>query len=83
MNDNVKLLLAAALTVALGACASRPPVETAGEAAAKKSCVRETGTRIPTPEGKCVNASGRVYTGEEIQHTGSPTLGEALRRIRH
>ncbi|TWT20628.1 hypothetical protein [Luteimonas wenzhouensis] len=51
-------------------------------------CIRETGSRIVatrnrgrSDEQECVNASGRVYTREDIEKSGSADLRDALRRL--
>ena len=82
MNERAKVLLAAALALGLGACASQPPASTAEDSTAKK-CMRETGTRIEDSEKKCVNAPGKVYTAKDLEQTGSATVGDALRRVGH
>lgn len=56
---------------------------------AARFCLRETGSRIVEmenakrdPAGKrCVNASGRVYTNDDIRRTGAIDLTEALRML--
>jgi len=81
MSNLTKSLLAAALALALGACASQPPAKTVAEPVVKRNCVRETGTRIETPEGKCAIASGRAYTAEDLERSGAQSVGEAVRRM--
>ncbi len=68
--------------------------EEEGRAAVRKGdpedrfCIRETGSRIVArrnrdkrAEEECVNASGRVYTREDIERTGSADMRDALRRL--
>ena len=91
------LLAAAALCVAVPATAlaqqEEPEEEESGAAARKgdaddRFCLRETGSRIVATrnrnkrsEEECVNASGRVYTREDIERTGSADMRDALRRL--
>lgn len=51
-------------------------------------CIRETGSRVTATRNQskksdqeCVNASGRVYTREDIERTGSADVRDALRRL--
>lgn len=50
-----------------------------------RSCLKETGSRLaPRPDSKgrkCVNATGRAYTKEEMDSTGAIDLKDALRRL--
>lgn len=90
------LLAALALAVAVPATVmaqEREEIEETGRAAARKKpddrfCIRETGSRIVatrnrgrSDEQECVNASGRVYTREDIEKSGSADLRDALRRL--
>jgi len=90
------LLAAAALCVAVPATAlaQEEELEEEGRAAVRKGdpddrfCIRETGSRIVATrnrnkraEEECVNASGRVYTREDIERTGSADVRDALRRL--
>lgn len=90
------LLAAAALAVAVPATAlaQDEEPEEAGAATKKKGgpddrfCIKETGSRIVATRNRskkndeeCVNASGRVYTREDIENTGSADLRDALRRL--
>jgi outer membrane cobalamin receptor len=90
------LLAALALAVAVPATVmaqEREEIEETGRAAARKKpddrfCIRETGSRIVATRSRskkndeeCVNASGRVYTREEIERTGSVDMRDALRRL--
>lgn len=91
------LLAAAALAVAVPATtalAQEDEPEENGAAGARKGkpddrfCIRETGSRVVASRNRskkadeeCVNASGRVYTREDIERTGSPDLRDALRRL--
>jgi len=74
--------LAAAL--GLGACATQPaPVsaQTAQNTPQTPDCVRDTGTRIPQPEGTCRNVPGSSYTQEDLQRTGEIDTGRALQKM--
>jgi len=88
------LLAGAALALALPAAAfAQDEPEEAGTATAAKKpddrfCIQETGSRIVASRNKskkadkdCVAASGRVYTREDIERTGSIDLKDALRRL--
>lgn len=54
-------------------------------------CLRETGSHLSSHlysksrDGRkfddCVNASGRVYTREDLERTGSSTTADALRKL--
>ncbi len=62
----------------------------------ERRCLPETGSRIVasnndrrgtqfvaahTSDRRCVNANGRVHTGEDIKRTGAIDLAEALRML--
>ena len=50
-----------------------------------RNCLKETGSRLaPRPDSKgrkCVNATGRSYTREDMDRTGAIDLQDALRRL--
>lgn len=50
-----------------------------------RNCLKETGSRLaPRPDNKgrkCVNASGRAYSREDLDRTGAIDLSDALRRL--
>lgn len=52
---------------------------------ADRNCLKETGSRLATrPDSrgrKCVNATGRSYTKEDMDRTGAIDLSDALRRL--
>ena len=88
------LLAGAALALALPAAAfAQDEPEEAEQAATTKKpddrfCIQETGSRIVATRNKskkadkeCVSASGRVYTREDIERTGSADIRDALRRL--
>ena len=90
------LIAGAALCVAVPATAlaQQEELEEEGRSTVRKGdpddrfCIRETGSRIVATrnrnkraEEECVNASGRVYTREDIERTGSPDMRDALRRL--
>jgi hypothetical protein len=64
--------------------ASRHEVATKDEVS-DRNCLKETGSRLaPRPDSKgrkCVNASGRSYTKEDMDRTGAIDLQDALRRL--
>jgi len=82
-------ILAPASALLLAACASQPatttnlaPTSVARAAPApQRYCLRDTGTRLQVPEGKCVAAGGRVITREELERSGGITLSRALNRV--
>ncbi|MEO8367154.1 MAG: hypothetical protein ABI538_13215 [Pseudoxanthomonas sp.] len=55
------------------------------EHATDRNCLKETGSRLaPRPDSKgrkCVNASGRAYSKEDLDRTGAIDLSDALRRL--
>jgi hypothetical protein len=60
------------------------------EALHDRNCLRETGSRIATrikPRAdsrdakRCVSATGRSYSGEELRRTGRWDLADALRSL--
>jgi hypothetical protein len=64
------------------ACASQPAADkTASLKEPPSHCLRETGTRLEVPEGKCVAGPGRVVTREQLERSGGITTGAALNRI--
>lgn len=50
-----------------------------------RSCLKQTGSRLaPRPDSKgrkCVNATGRSYTKDDLDSTGAIDLKDALRRL--
>ena len=86
MKHSARLLFLGCVVLMLGACATqwpRPPqVADPSTDTQRKDCLRETGTRVKVPEGRCANANGTVYTAEDIERSGAQTLGEVLRRVR-
>ena len=81
MITRMAALSSIAAALALGAC-----VSTSGNAPTKPvtasqpaGCVSGTGSRITVP-GNCAEF-GRTYTQEDIQRTGTTTVGAALREL--
>lgn len=81
-------LLSLALLGALGACASQPaavpvpvPVPQVVQKPQQPNCLRETGSRLPPGEGRCLPVAGRVLLNEDLQRTGAVSAGEAVRRL--
>lgn len=49
-----------------------------------RNCLRQTGSRIVSRDAKgegCANATGRSYTREELERTGSRDLAQSLRML--
>ncbi|MGH8460975.1 MAG: hypothetical protein ACRESS_05165 [Stenotrophobium sp.] len=57
------------------------PPQAQAIAASQPNCLRDTGSYIPRPVGKCIPAPGRVYTRDDLHNTGAPTLSGALREL--
>lgn len=46
-----------------------------------RNCLQTTGSLIPAKPGTCLPVAGRSYSQQDIQNTGSPTLGPALQQL--
>jgi len=46
-----------------------------------RNCIQSTGSLIPAKPGTCLPVAGRSYSQQDIQNTGSPTLGPALQQL--
>lgn len=59
--------------------------ESAKDDVSDRNCLKETGSRLaPRPDSKgrkCINATGRAYTKQEMDSTGAIDLKDALRRL--
>lgn len=68
-----------------GAKAEVAKSDAAKDDVSDRNCLKETGSRLtPRPDSrgrKCVNASGRAYTREDMDSTGAIDLHDALRRL--
>ncbi len=54
----------------------QPPLST------QPTCLKETGSRIPrNHDNDCIAANGRAYDRDDLQRTGSVTVGEGLRNL--
>jgi hypothetical protein len=76
---------AIALLFVLVACAAntsdvKPNAAAPGAFAQNPACLTQTGSLIPDKNGNCA-AFGRSYSKDDIDRTGSTTLGEALERM--
>lgn len=63
---------------------SSAPAGKLDQSAAKEmgsTCLKSTGSRIPTKPGQCVNAPGVVYTHKQLQTTGKTDAAGALRNL--
>jgi hypothetical protein len=83
----VGTLAAALATALLAGCATQPSTDasrvasnTNAKAAAEKTCVRETGSRIKVKEKDCIGP-GRTYSRDELDNTGAFDTAEALRKV--
>jgi hypothetical protein len=73
------LVLIAAVSGLLVACSNhRSDMAKADD---RPSCLRDTGSRIPTPPGECNNQPGRSISREEMERTGAFTTFDAIRRV--
>ena len=72
------VLIAAAAGVLVACATHRPDLAKADD---RPHCLRDTGSRIPTPPGECNNEPGRSISREEIERTGAYSTGDAIRRI--
>ena len=89
-QSSLKWLLASGVFVALAGCAGTPnqsqdalvqdPAKSA-QATEQPNCLRETGSRLPPAEGRCLASAGRVVEREELERTGAISTGEALKRL--
>ena len=73
------------VTPAPGPEADAAKAATASKAIADRNCLKYTGSRI-TPRAdkqgrKCISASGRGYSREDIDRTGATDIGTALRML--
>jgi len=75
------LFLAAVL--GLTACVAQPPQPGAknAEEVAASHCMRDTGTRVPLPEGRCSANVGQSISGEDLTRNGDASIYEAIDRI--
>ncbi len=46
-----------------------------------KTCIHETGSRLPRKAGECLAVPGRSYDSQDLQNTGAVDLSEALRQL--
>lgn len=84
-----KLLISAALALALGACASTPPSPDAAKSTVAKTqqppgCAGSTATTTAASQSAnpqpCAGF-GSVYTKDDITRTGTTNLGSALQYL--
>ncbi|MHB8475697.1 MAG: hypothetical protein ACYDBZ_05355 [Steroidobacteraceae bacterium] len=85
MTHFLRAASAIATLSVLAACAAttagvKPNAAVPGPVADNPACLNHTASRIPDSTGGC-SASGRSYSSEDIQSTGSPTADEALRLL--
>lgn len=62
-----------------GAPSARPDTRAASNVPA--SCIRETASRIPTKPDQCQDAAGHSWSHDDIDRTGQPDVGNALRML--
>lgn len=77
-----------AQTPAPASSSAQPAASAASQRSAKavppldsRQCIRDTGSHIPPPKGQCLPVAGNSYGQQDIQRTGSPTVGGALRML--
>ena len=84
------LLLTLALPLAVHAVEPVAPlqpqpmkVETAkaGTGPQSSDCLKQTGTRLQQPNGGCSSLPGQAYDRDDLERTGSVTVGDALNRL--
>lgn len=46
-----------------------------------RSCIRDTGSHIPSPKGQCLPVAGSSYSQQDLQRTGANNLGQALQML--
>jgi hypothetical protein len=83
MITHVRATSAIASILMLAACASntagvKPNAGATAAVAQNPACLTQTGSRIAAKNTDCP-AFGRSYSSDDIDRTGSPTAGEALR----
>ena len=71
------LILTASATTTGGA---KPNSAASGAVAQNPACLSETGSRMAGNNANC-SAIGRSYSSDDINRTGSTTVGEALRLL--
>ena len=47
----------------------------------RPDCLKSTGSRIPARPGECLSEPGHSWSQEDVQSTGKPTAGGALRQM--
>jgi hypothetical protein len=72
-------MLGAVLCTAVALADDAKPAPQAVKAAAPKTCMHDTGTRIKLAPDECSASAGRSYTKEDVDRTGKTTAGGALR----
>ena len=80
-------LLAAALMVLAGGCASNPSAATrqatanaASNSGSPVGCVNKTATRLPTSPEDCAGF-GNSHSADAMKSTGEPRAGDSLRLL--
>ncbi len=80
----ISACLAGSLGLGLGGCATHlaaPAARTAANAPREADCIRDTGSRIPSPDHPCRNVPGSTYSQQELEMTGQTNPGAALRQL--
>ncbi len=80
MLKSIAMTACLALGLAVGGCATHAP-PSAATAANDPACVQSTGTRIESPNHKCVGLPGSSYSQEDLQRTGETDAGAALKKM--
>jgi hypothetical protein len=85
MTTYLRVTSAIATVLILAACAAttadvKPKAGTSDAVAQNPACLSETGSRMAGNDANC-SAIGRSYSSDDINRTGSTTVGEALRLL--
>jgi hypothetical protein len=60
--------------------ATRKPDAVTTSAIQESACLKETGSRLPGSSASC-SATGRSYSSDDLNRTGSTTAAESLRLL--
>ena len=87
-------LVLASVVAVTSACASRSVTVPADHVASRSAnatssvikpgdagCLQDTGSHIPAKRGECLPATGRSYSAEELQRTGTQDTARGLQNL--